>query len=138
MIKITPTLKEAKATAKRLGYQLRKTEDEFEVYPTGQRGNASYFTDCIVDALHTARAQSIDRFAVAVRNVAHPQFHQQHRQALIAWHARHLGEWRERLLDAWYRGGSYGLGFNGTNEASNLQRLRNTCGYEVLDLLTNV
>ena len=57
---IKPTLKEAKATAKRLGYQLRKTDGEFEIYPTGNR-DAAYFTDCIIDALHTARAEAVRR-----------------------------------------------------------------------------
>lgn len=126
-----PTLKEAKATAKRLGYQLRKTDGEFEVYPTGNR-DAAYFTDCIVDALQTARTDAAQRFAVAVRNVAHPGLTQEQRQALIEWHAKHGANWKQALLDAWYRG-AYGH-LPHPNTSAHLQRLRNTCGHEVLHL----
>lgn len=133
------TQTEARERLKGLGYQLRKTDGEFEIYPKGQRGALSYFTDDLQDAIDTARAETTQRFTVAVRNVAHPQFHQHHREALITWHGRHGAQWRDELLSAWYTG-NYGFSFanRAENVDGNLQQLRNTCGREILDLLVNV
>lgn len=130
------TQKEAIAKLKAIGYQLKKLDGEYEVYPTGFRGSRSYFCHDLVDAIATAKLESSNNFELAVRNVAHPQFHQNHRNALILWHRHHGAQWKDKLLSAWYTG-NYGFFFANRAELvdSNLQQLRNTCGYEVLNLI---
>jgi hypothetical protein len=55
------TLTELKSRLSFLGYSVKKSGDEYEVYPNRKRGEASYFTNCTWDAYLTAKADALQR-----------------------------------------------------------------------------
>lgn len=131
------TLADLKSHAKSKGYIIRLFDGEIECYPKGNR-EGSFFEPNDEDGrraiLATMNADREQRVRVKVRNVAHPEFTQEHREALVEWMLYHGAEWLDKLVYQGWFNGRYD-GFTGTNVESTLQRLRNTCGHEVLALI---
>ena len=50
------TQKELKQKLSEIGFSAKFLDGEIEIYPKGDRGSESYFTNCADDALSTARA----------------------------------------------------------------------------------
>lgn len=120
------TLAELKSRLSFLGYSVKKSGDEYEVYPNRKRGEASYFTTCSWDAYLTAKADSIQRFTVKLDNIER-KIPEEIYQALIAWFESNGKDWKDTLLTSWYNGN-----YNGFKYSGELQRLRNTFGHELL------
>lgn len=124
-ITIIMTMREAREYLKEVNYVLRKLDDEIEVYPKGNRGDASHFSEDLRDAVHTARRCREFEFDRATESLPVTD---EIRDALRLWHKEHYADWKEALHGAWYSG-NYGYHFP---ESHHLQRLRNTNGHEVL------
>ena len=124
------TQAEARKLLAEVGYQLRTADGEFEVYPKGQRGKKSYFTNDLIDAIKSARFQRKHEFAESIKDIPTTA---EVKAALLEWYAVHLGEWKNALYTAWC-GRGYGR-FVGTNISSLLQSFRNTNGFEVVSKL---
>jgi len=120
------TDKELRKLLKTWGWMLRKDGDEYEVYPKGERGDLSYFTNDRQDALNTAKNEAKYAFEASIRFITYEGV----QDALIQWHDTFRASWREALFTAWYTG-NYGR-FSTTNVSSILQRLRNTNGQDTL------
>lgn len=123
------TQAEARKTLAEVGYQLKSLDGEFEVYPKGQRGEKSYFTNDLIDAINSARFSRKHEFAESIKDVPTTK---EVKAALVEWFAYHHAEWKTALYTAWING-NYGGRFANTDVASILQAFRNTNGHEVLN-----
>lgn len=121
------SLKELKAACSRVNHVLVKDGDEYEVYPRGKRGAASYFTTDASDAVTTAQAEFIRDYRA---KVAASAVHALLQPALCEWINAYGNEWKELLYQAWING-NY-RSFRNTNTESSLQKLRNTNGHEAI------
>ena len=133
------TLKDLKTAAKRRGYMVRKTEGEIEIYPKGQRGDASYFTNDTDDAFDTLKADFASRQAKRIKDVTrkfdiHPLLPAE--ECLIQYAvASGRSDWTNRLFDDWYRAGSTTVD---SDTYSVLHRLRNhRDGYDMVHQIAN-
>lgn len=122
------TQAEARKTLASIGYQLKVADGEFEVYPKGQRGEKSYFTNDLIDAINSARFSRKHEFAESIKDIPTVA---EVKAALVEWYSFHHGEWKNALYNAWFNG-NYGGRFANTNVASILQAFRNTNGHEVV------
>ena len=124
------TLADLRRYARTYGWLVKVDGDELEVYRSGHRGNASYFTDDRDDALATIKAEATSLFTTAL-------FHstltdEATREALLEWYSTHRAAWHRELRGAWYSG-NYGR-FSSNDVSSILQRLRNHFdGHYVID-----
>lgn len=131
---MTMTLTYLKEAAKRRGYIVKKTDGEIEIYPKGNRGDASYFTNEVDDAFDTMKADFASRQAERIKNVTrefdiHPLLPAE--ECLIQYAvASGRSDWTNRLFDDWYRACSTTVD---RDTYSVLHRLRNhRDGYEMV------
>jgi len=122
------TLKNVKDVAKKFGYTVRKNDNELELYPKGQRGDKSYYTDDYGDAICTVRAMAQYNFKQAIEDEINSE---ELASALCEWFKAHGDSWKDALYNAWYTG-SYGSTFATNNVSSVLQKFRNGNGHEVV------
>jgi len=115
------TLADLRRYARTYGWLVKVDGDELEVYRSGHRGNASYFTDDRDDALATIKAQATSLFTTAL--CLSSLTDEATFDALIEWYSTHRAAWHRELRDAWYSG-NYGR-FASKDVSSILQRLRN-------------
>lgn len=125
------TQAEARKTLTKVGYQLKSIDGEFEIWPNGQRGEKSYFTNDLIDAIKSACFSRKHEFAESIKDVPTTK---EVKAALVEWYAAHYGDWKDKLHTAWYNG-NYGSQFANTNTASILQVFRNTNGFKAIDAL---
>lgn len=128
------TMTTLRLAAKKRGYIVKKLDGEIEIYPKGERGEASYFTNEVDDAFNTMREDFVRRQANRIKQVT-AIFDIRHllpaEEALIqyATASGHI-DWPMRLASDWYRGGSTTVD---SETYSILHRLRNhPDGYEML------
>jgi len=121
---IKHTATSARPFLKAAGYMLKHEDGEWEIYPKGRRGDQSYFTGSLCDAVATARFDRTREFA---RAILHLDLHNDIKEALKDWHAIHFSGWKDALYKAWYTGN-----YNRFEKSHLLQRLRNTNGHDVI------
>ena len=139
------TLADLKSHAKSKGYTVRVLDGEIECYPTGKRGDASYFETndedgrrSVLAFMNADREQRVRAKVALVPEIVDGfPFPQETREALIAWMLYHGAEWLDKLVwQGWYHGRYDGFtGSNDGNVSGLLQRLRNTNGHEVLAIM---
>ena len=122
------TQAEARKILATIDYQLKSLDGEFEVYPKGQRGEKSYFTNDLIDAINTARFSRKHEFAESIKDVPTTK---EVKAALVEWYAAHYKAWKTALYNSWFTG-SYGSRFANTDVASILQSFRNVNGHEAI------
>lgn len=129
------TKSDLQARAKNYGYTVRILDGEIEAYPTGNRGDASYFACDDQEGRQEVIAWfRADREARFKSRLSYLDINEDIKAALLEWFMYHGTEWLNKLIWEAWTNGRYD-GFSTSNVSSTLQQFRNTNGHAVLRTL---